>query len=369
MRCILAGALCLLSFNLWSQNLVPNPGFEEFTRCPWGFSTNRKDFRIHGWESPTSGTPDHFHSCNAGDSDVPVNWAGNSNAHSGKGYAGVYVWSTNHNYREYLQGELAEPLKPGEKYIVEFYFKLANYSMYAINRMGLALSNEQVDVTHDRIIDILPVLSIERDTSMTELTGSWEHARMEYVAKGGERYVVIGNFFTNQQTKATRLPFRHGLSQMLSTASYYYIDDVLVMNADSSRHAVKPAETVKLNNEVIELNRDYTLKDIKFEFDSYVIHPSSNDELNNVVAYLKAHPEVAIRLSGHTDFKGTDEYNLTLSRNRTKSIAEFLVTKGVEPDRIVSYGFGKSRPLSLEKTEDAAKVNRRVELRFVPKDN
>lgn len=368
MRNILFGVLCLLSFNLWSQNLVPNPSFEEFTRCPRGFSTNRKDFRIHGWESPTSGTPDHFHSCSAGDSDVPVNWAGNSNAHSGKGYAGVYVWSTGQNYREYLQGELAEPLKPGGKYIVEFYFKLANYSMYAINRMALAFSNNRINVTHDRILEIQPALSIERDTAMTEFTGSWERARMEYTARGGERYVLIGNFFTNQQTKATRLPFRYGLSQMLNSASYYYIDDVLVMSTDSSRHMVAPVEIVKLNNETIEINRDYTLKDIKFEFDSYVIHPSSNDELNKVVMYLKAHPEIAVRLSGHTDFKGTDEYNLTLSRNRTKSIAEFLVAKGVEPGRIVSYGFGKSRPITLEKTEDAAKLNRRVELRFVPKD-
>ncbi len=368
MRFLLGGVLWLFSFTLCSQNLVPNPGFEEFTRCPWGFSANRKDFRIHGWESPTSGTPDHFHSCSAGDSDVPVNWAGNSNAHSGKGYAGIYVWSTGHNYREYLQGELAEPLKPGERYIVEFYFKLASYSVYAINRMALALSTERINVTHDRIIEILPVLSVEKDTAITEFTGSWERGCMEYVAKGGERYVLIGNFFTNQQTKATRLPFRHGLSPMLNTASYYYIDDVLVMSSDSSRHTVIPAETIKLNNEIFELNRDYTLKDIKFEFDSYVIHPSSNDELNKVVAYLKAHPEIAIRLSGHTDFKGTDEYNLTLSRNRTKSIAEFLIGKGIEPDRIVSYGFGKSRPLNLEKTEDAAKINRRVELRFVPKE-
>lgn len=369
MRNILGGVLCLLSFNLCSQNLVPNPGFEEFTRCPGGFSTDRNDFRIHGWESPTRGTPDHFNSCSAGDSDVPVNWAGNSNAHSGKGYAGVYAWSTGHNYREYLQGELAEPLRPGEKYIVEFYFKLASYSMYAINRMGLAFSSHRINVTHDRNLEILPVISIEKDSSITAETGSWERGRMEYVAKGGERYVLIGNFFTNQQTKATRLPFRHGLSSMLAMASYYYIDDVRVMSTDSVHHIARPAETIKLGNEVVELNRDYTLKDIKFEFDSYVIHPSSNDELNKVVTYLKAHPEVTIRLSGHTDFNGTEEYNLVLSRNRTKSIAEFLVSKGVEPDRIVSYGFGKSRPLSLEKTEDAAKMNRRVELRFVQKGN
>lgn len=368
MRYSFTGVCCLLVFNLWSQNLVPNPSFEEYIRCPWAFSTNRSDFRIHGWQSPTGGTPDHFHSCSSGDVDVPVNWAGNSNAHQGKAYAGIYVWSTNHNYREYLQAELAEPLKPGEKYILEFYYKLANYSVYAINRMGLVLVNDPVNITHDKLIEISPVLSIEQDTAMTQYTGSWEQARMEYTAQGGERYLIIGNFFSNTQTKATRLPFRHGLNMMLNAASYYYIDDVLVQHVGAEK-TPDPKLVAQLNPLSIELNHIYTLKDIKFEFDSYIIHPSSNDELNKVVAYLKEHPDVNVRVSGHTDHVGSDDYNLTLSRNRAKSVADFLIMKGVAEQRIISYGFGKSRPLDPATTEDAATINRRVELRFVPKEN
>ena len=327
---------------------------------------NRNEFAIHGWESPTSGTPDHFHGCSSGEADVPVNWAGNSNAHSGKGYAGIYVWTSGRDYREYLQCELAEPLTAGEKYILEFYYKLANKAVYAINRMGLAVSQIPINKNQDGALDIVPVLSINQDTAMTAATGTWEHARLEYVAQGGERYVIIGNFFSNKDTRSTRLPFRFGMNPMLNDKSYYFIDDVSVQHVGAEK-PVDHKVVAQLNPETIELNHIYTLKDIKFEFDSYILHPSSNDELAKVVAYLKAHPEINIRVSGHTDFSGTDEYNLTLSRNRAKSVADFLVMRGVDEHRIVSYGFGKSRPLNPAKTEDAAKINRRVELTFVPK--
>lgn len=367
MRYILCGVFWLSFLTLWSQNLVPNPGFEEYVKCPGSFMLNRNEFVIHGWQSPTNGTPDHFHSCSSGEADVPVNWAGNSNAHSGKGYAGIYVWTTTGEYREYLQCELAEPLVAGEKYTLEFYYKLANKSVYAINRIGMTLSSGPVHVTHDNVLNIIPVLSVEKDTAMTAATGSWEQARLEYVAQGGERYVLIGNFFNNRATRFTRLPFRFGLNPMLNDKSYYFVDDVLVQRVGSEKPVV-PMAIAQLNPESIQLNRMYTLKDIKFEFDSYVLHPSSNDELAKVVAYLKAHPEIDVRVSGHTDFAGSDEYNLTLSRNRAKSVADFLVMRGIEEQRIISYGFGKSRPLRPEKTDEAATINRRVELKFVPKE-
>lgn len=367
MKFLLCGVLWFSFLTLWSQNLVPNPGFEEYIKCPGSFMLNRNEFTIHGWQSPTNGTPDHFHSCSSGEADVPVNWAGNSNAHSGKGYAGIYVWTTGRAYREYLQCELAEPLIAGEKYILEFYFKLANKSVYAVNRMGLALAQNRIHESRDEVLALNPVLSVEKDTAITAATGSWELARMEYVAKGGERYVVIGNFFNNTDTHVTRLPFRYGLNPMLNDKAYYYIDDVLVQRVGIDK-PVDPIVVTQLNPQVIELNHIYTLKDIKFEFDSYILHPSSNDELAKVVDYLKGHPEVNIRVSGHTDFAGSDEYNLTLSRNRAKSVADFFVIRGVDEKRIVSYGFGKSRPLNPEKTEEAAKLNRRVEIRFVPKE-
>ena len=358
--------LLFISCCVSAQNLVPNPGFEELSRCPHSFSVDKKDFIVPGWASPTIGTPDHFHGCSWGDADVPFNWAGSANAHSGKGYAGIYVWSNdpNRNYREYLMCELAEPLQKDVQYVLEFYYRLASNSVYAINRFGLGLTNEALNVSHDKLIEVSPVISIENDSSIIAKTGGWERAKQVYTAKGGERFVIIGNFFDNNSTKSTRLPYRIGKNTMLTTSAYYFVDDVSVKPTDSLKQKVVPVVS-KFKRDTIELNTDYILKNIQFEFDSYVLLRSSFVELDKVVEYLKQRPDVNIRLSGHTDFIGSDDYNLVLSRNRARSVADHFVSRGIQSQRIISYGFGKSRPIVLEKTDEARKINRRVEIRFV----
>jgi|APTNR8051073442_1049403.scaffolds.fasta_scaffold00005_320 outer membrane protein OmpA-like peptidoglycan-associated protein len=367
MRWKIAMVCSFFSVGLSAQNLVPNPSFEELTRCPNSFSTDKNDFIVPGWESPTKGTPDHFHGCSWGEADVPFNWAGSANAHSGKGYAGMYVWNKrddDKSYREYIQCELAEPLVEGDVYKLEFYYKLASHAVYVINRIGLVVTTTRLSYSHDQVIDIIPTLSVELDSAVTTTTGSWEHAMVEYKAAGGERYLTIGNFFNNKETKSTRLPYRIGKNSMLTTSAYYFIDDVSVKAIDSLKNRTVPA-ALKYRKDTVELNRDYVLKNIQFEFDSYVLLRSSFVELDKVVDYLKDSPEINVRLSGHTDFIGSDDYNITLSRNRARSVADYFVSKGIQSQRIISYGFGKTRPIVLDKTDEARKINRRVEIRFV----
>lgn len=349
-----------------AQNLVPNPSFEEITRCPHTFSADRNDFIVPGWTSPTTGTPDHFHKCSWGEADVPFNWAGSSNANTGYAYCGIYLWNKRDDgksYREYIQCELAEPLVEGRRYTIGFFYKLASYSVYTSNRIGLALTSTRVMVNHDQVLDTKPLISVESDSAIAATTGGWEKATLEYTATGGERYVIIGNFFDNASTKSARLPYRFGKSSMLHTSAYYFIDDVYVTPLDTVR-TVPEQVAVDFDKQAIELNKDYILRNIHFEFDSYVLKKSSHEELNRVAEYLQANPSVVVRLSGHTDFIGTDDYNLTLSRNRARSVADYLISKGVHTSRIVSYGFGKSRPLVLDKTDEARTINRRVEIRF-----
>jgi len=65
------------------KNLVPNPGFEDYGRCPVSFSTDPLHFGPNNWNSPSQGTPDYYNKCSIGDMHVPNNWAGVSHAHSG----------------------------------------------------------------------------------------------------------------------------------------------------------------------------------------------------------------------------------------------------------------------------------------------
>jgi outer membrane protein OmpA-like peptidoglycan-associated protein len=81
--------------------------------------------------------------------------------------------------------------------------------------------------------------------------------------------------------------------------------------------------------------------------------------LDQVIAWLKAYPERTVRLDGHADDPGSDEYNLALGDKRANSVLAYLVANGIEPSRLSSVTFGRSRPLSRGA---GANQNGRVEI-------
>lgn len=366
-RCGLSlGALVCFSLSGFGQNLVVNPSFEERNRCPNQFSANQRDFNLPGWKSASTGTPDYFNQCSWGESDVPFNWAGESNARSGVAYAGVYVWSRPNakprSYREYIHGELSEPLKKDKRYHVEFFFKLASYSVYTADRIGLMLTDTAFFQSNDQTINHVPALSWIGDEPVT--SSGWLMASGEYRATGGERFIILGNFFDNLSTQFTQLEGRKGRSPMLSGSAYFYIDDVSVIPLDPPEP--KPEALVWSDGQEVKTDETYVLKHIQFEFDQYVLLPVSFPELDRVVDILVSQPNWKAELSGHTDYIGTDDYNLELSRNRANSVRDYLITKGINPNRLTAHGYGKTKPLVKERDDAARMVNRRVEIRFLP---
>ncbi len=347
-----------------AQNLVLNPSFEDHIRCPNNFSTSNKDFTLPGWRSANLGTPDYYHTCSWGDCDVPFNWAGESNAHSGLAYAGIYVWSRPsskpRSYREYIQGELREPLKKDRRYRIEFYFKLASYSVYTVDRIGLLLTDSAFTSPGDQIISRPPTLSVVRNEPVTK--GGWDLAEMVYTAKGGEKFVTVGNFFDNLTTQFVQLDTRKGKSPMLTGSAYFYIDDVSISAIDPEP---EPRPLTWMDGQEIKPEETYILKNIQFEFDRYVLLPVSFPELDKLVQILTEKTEWRAELNGHTDDVGSDEYNLELSRNRAQSVGTYLTSKGISPQRLIIQGYGKQQPLVSSKEESARTLNRRVEVRFL----
>jgi len=356
-------ALCSCWLGHWclGQNLVPNSGFEEFNRCPTSFSTDPKHFGPNQWNSPTIGTPDYFNKCSIGENGVPRNWAGVSYAHSGVGYSGIYAWNNKTgNYREYIQCKLKEPLKNGASYYIEFYYRISSYSVYAIDRIGLALSDSAVWVRRDNCLEITPVFSEKK--KLETLTNGWQRASAQITARGGEQFLIIGNFSDNESTENTKIDYREGKSPMLGGSAYYYIDDILVSPIDDA----PVIDSVSLDSQpAIQPNEVYILKHIHFPFNSYELLPSSFQELDALIAILKKNPQWKVNLSGHTDDQGSDDYNLALSANRAKSVGNYLLQNGVQGDRILTQGFGKQKPLHNGNDEQARMLNRRVEAKFI----
>ena len=67
----------------------------------------------------------------------------------------------------------------------------------------------------------------------------------------------------------------------------------------------------------------------------------------------------------HTDSKGSDTYNFTLSDNRAKSVREYILSKGIAPSRIISQGYGETKPVASNETDEGRQLNRRVEFKIL----
>ena len=102
-----------------------------------------------------------------------------------------------------------------------------------------------------------------------------------------------------------------------------------------------------------------------FGLDQFNISKDASATLDKQAAWLKVNGEVTIRVEGHCDERGTREYNLALGERRANAVNDYLVAKGVNPDRIVTISWGKEKPVANGSNEGAWRQNRRGVTRVI----
>lgn len=107
------------------------------------------------------------------------------------------------------------------------------------------------------------------------------------------------------------------------------------------------------------------MKNIFFEYNQSDLKSESSVELDILVDFLKKNKNLKIEIGGHTDNQGTDEYNLNLSIERSKSVYNYLIQKGVDTSRLTYKGYGESNPVQTNDTEDGRAANRRTEIKVL----
>lgn len=105
---------------------------------------------------------------------------------------------------------------------------------------------------------------------------------------------------------------------------------------------------------------DGVLKDVRFGYDTYDLDDVGRSALDANVDWLRANGRARIELEGHTDSRGTIEYNLALGSRRAKSVKDYLLAQGVAPDRVSSISYGEELSVCQEETESCWARNRRV---------
>jgi outer membrane protein OmpA-like peptidoglycan-associated protein len=109
----------------------------------------------------------------------------------------------------------------------------------------------------------------------------------------------------------------------------------------------------------------FATNDIHFEYDKATLKPESTTIIKQVADMMKEHPEIALKIEGHTDSDGTDTYNLELSQKRSEAVKAALINEGVDGKRLSSEGFGESKPVAGNDTDEGKAANRRVEFVLV----
>ncbi len=355
------------------QNLITNPGFETYSVCPDGYNVTSDKELVEGWLIPSPGTSDYFNRCDkTGRAGVPKNAMGYMEAKEGNGYAGVILSDFallekgQRNYREYLQNSMAKPLTKGTVYCVKLYFCVATNSRYSVNRLGVSFTEHPIKsdtnlLTLPPQIELNPATIIDQKDAWIELCGT-------YRAKGGEKYLTLGNFYPDSATTAFDFKEMKGMGTTatptrLENFAYYFIDMVSVEPMGAAccfgqvqRHSF-PGPTP------VETGKTYVLKNIYFAFDSFELTDASLSTVNKLYLLLLQNPQWRIEISGHTDIIGAYAYNHALSLQRAGAVAQYLVSKGIAEDRVHYWGYGFQVPVHSNASSYGRSKNRRVEFK------
>jgi len=122
----------------------------------------------------------------------------------------------------------------------------------------------------------------------------------------------------------------------------------------------KPFE-LNISLQPIQEGSSIVLRNVFFETNQFALLPTSHSELNKLILLLQKNTSLVVEIAGHTDNQGGEAYNLTLSQNRSNSVKQYLVSAGIPEKRIVARGYGETKPIADNTTEEGRALNRRTE--------
>lgn len=318
----------------YSQNLVPNPGFELYKDCP---NKLKQLNLVNEWFSPGTGTPEYFN----------CEFYLNAKPYAGKGLVAFIPYGVYNVDLEYLAVELIDSLKKGLNYCIEFYVNPDSETPVLINNIGIFFSKEKLRIAHWNFNEYEPQVS----TKEIFPAGQWSKFSKLYKAEGGERFLNIGNFFGKENTELVS----NARPKSEAWFAYYYLDEFSVYESELGCDAVAQPS----------LSQAYKQKHIVyFESNQSNISKDELSALGDFIFQLPYNSKIQIQLVGHTDSDASDSYNIELSRSRVYNVEQYL--KRLSKFNLVKDWKGESLPLNKNSNPQEKSLNRRVEIYVIP---
>ncbi|MES2591115.1 MAG: hypothetical protein V4608_04465 [Bacteroidota bacterium] len=301
-------------------NLVPNSGFETHKNNSGDISN------AIPWVGV--GTVDYFMKAEKRDT------SRYKGARTGKCYAGLRF---QREYKEYMYVKLTEPLEENNIYEFKMYVRLLNFNnvTVTIKQLGAYFSeepfNEEMVFYPEGIVD-------SSNENGIAGTLNWIPIEGDYLAHGGEKYIVLGNFRTKMKDDFVK---KNNAGMFEFEEGYYYVDDISVIKKDIPDSLKKARTEVLVFPDTLTAGQLFDIKNIHFEEGGSRILKISNKKLDEIMRMLNNHPFMEIQVHVTSN-------NQSIAKARAKAISDYLQAAGAL-NPITIKGIGHSNP--NEKTE------------------
>ena len=161
---------------------------------------------------------------------------------------------------------------------------------------------------------------------------------------------IVGNDGSNQKEFARkdgsfRFKLDRGVHYVMLASCRGYLNSKQEFISDNEEADAEYG----VNFVLASISKPILIENIFYDFDRATLRPESETSLNELVKMLNDNPNVSIELGAHTDLKGSEQYNLRLSDRRARSVVDYLIKSGINPDRLQPKGYGESRPKVITK--------------------
>jgi outer membrane protein OmpA-like peptidoglycan-associated protein len=192
-----------------------------------------------------------------------------------------------------------------------------------------------------------------RDISKVEFFENYKNAARE---KGGEI------LFEDQQYLYLRIPKKDGGKTWCRVNTVANLGQIYLNIIDEEGFKQSLTFGADELKKALDADGKVILHGILFDLDKATLKQESEEQLHHIVTLMINYPDLQLEIQGHTDDQGKDDYNMNLSKNRAETVSSYLQLFGIDKKRLITKGYGESKPIASNDSEEGRALNRRVEL-------
>lgn len=188
-------------------------------------------------------------------------------------------------------------------------------------------------------------------------------------------FVTIKNKESNEVIFSANTNEKGEYTTEIKTGQYYVLtakkDDYINFPIETEIKYSDIGENYKQDLKIIDIiasieqGLTFQIKNILFDTGKWDIKPESAIEINKIVEFMNEYPKLKLEIGAHTDDVGKDESNMSLSANRANSVVQYIISKGINTERLTSKGYGETTPVGDNTTPEGRTINRRVEFKLI----